>query len=53
MNLKDVKFINNGDIVYYRNKYYTVTRISTDDYKNERDDITIQADVIYELNKEK
>lgn len=53
MNLKDVKFINNGDIIYYRNKYYTITRISTDDYKNERDDMTIQADVIYELNKEK
>lgn len=53
MNLNDVKFINNGDIIYYRNKYYTVTRISTDDYKNERDEITIQADVVYELNKEK
>ncbi len=53
MNLKDVKFINNGDIIYYREKYYTVDTIETTDYALDRDELVVRADVIYELNGDK
>ena len=51
--MKDVRFINNGDIIYYREKYYTVSRISTDDYKDDQDDMTITAEALYTLNEDK
>lgn len=53
MNMKDVKFINNGDIIYYREKYYTVTRINMSDYSDDKDDLNIEAEMVLALNEDK